>query len=169
MVLFKMKSCVLTFFSIICILIQRNMNCMKFIQVHWGLFIAYSLPAGGPRATVTPQASSMSPIDRGETSMRDYHSRGEFTMEHSRGEFTMEPSRTSPKLQRQETAGNSQRGKDSKQIYHGSNPFQECSNAKEAKKLKSDRNDSFQHPRPKQRRRVTVKDTNRAVADRAAD
>ena len=81
----------------------------------------------------------------------------------------MEPSRTSPKLQRQETAGNSQRGKDSKQIYHGSNPFQECSNAKEAKKLKSDRNDSFQHPRPKQRRRVTVKDTNRAVADRAAD
>ena len=33
---------------------------------------------------------------------------------------------------------------------------------------KSDTNDSFQDPQPKQRRRVTVKDTNRVVADRAA-
>ena len=109
-----------------------------------------------------PQTSRSSPIDRGGISMGDYHSRRESTMEH-RGEFTMEPNRASPKLQRWETASNSQRGKDSKQNCHGSSPFQECSNVKEAKKLKSDRNDSFQDPRPKQKRRVTIRDTKCAL------
>ena len=48
--------------------------------------------------------------------------------------------------------------------YH--TPFWERFIAKEAKKLKSDRNESFQDPRPKQRRRVTFRDTKHAVANR---
>ena len=66
-------------------------------------------------------------------------------------------------------ASNGQRGKDSKQICYGSTPFHERFNAEEPKKLKSDRNDSFQDPRPKQRRRMTFRDTKCAVADRATD
>ena len=92
-----------------------------------------------------PEASRMSPIDREEISMGDYHNRGELTMEQNRA---------FPELQRQETAGNSQRGKDSKQNCHGSTPLWECFNVKEAKKPKSDRNDSFQDPRLKQRRQM---------------
>ena len=46
-----------------------------------------------------PQMSRSPPIDRGEISMGDYHSRRVSTMEH-RGEFTMEQNRASPKLQR---------------------------------------------------------------------
>ena len=34
---------------------------------------------------------------------------------------------------------------------------------------KSDKFDSFQDPQPRQRRRVTVKDTNRMVADRVIE
>ena len=93
-----------------------------------------------------PQTSRTSPIDREEISMGDYHSRRESTMEH-RGEFTMEQNRVSPELQRWEMASNSQRGKDSKQNCYSSTPLRECFIAKEAKKLKSDRNDSFQDPR----------------------
>ena len=69
-----------------------------------------------------PQTSKSSPIDRGEISMGDYHSRRESTMEH-KGEFTMEQNRASPELQRQETASNSQRGKDPKPNCHGSTPL----------------------------------------------
>ena len=100
--------------------------------------------------------------------MGDYHSRKESTMEH-RGEFTMKQNRASPELQRQEAASTSQRGKDSKQNCHGRPPSHEHFIVKEAKKSKSDRNDSFQDPQPKQRRRVTIKDTNCVVANRAAD
>ena len=115
-----------------------------------------------------PQMARSSPIDRGEISMGDYHSRRESTMEH-RGEFTMEQNRASPKLQRWEVASNGQRGRESKPNCHSSTPRQERFIAKEAKKPKSDKNDSLQDPQPRQRRRVTVKDTNRVVADRAAD
>ena len=55
--------------------------------------------ASGPRSNGDPQTSRSSPIDRGEISMGDYHSRRESTMEHT-GEFTMEQNRVSPKLQR---------------------------------------------------------------------
>ena len=90
-----------------------------------------------------PQTSRLSPIDRGEISMGDYHSRRESTMEH-RGEFTMELNRASPELQRREPASNGQRGKDSKQNCHGRPPSHERFIVKEAKKPKGDRNDSFQ-------------------------
>ena len=92
-----------------------------------------------------PQTSRSSPIDRGEMSMGDYHSRRESTMEHG-GELNMEQNRVSPKLQRQDTASNSQRGKDSKQNCHSRPTSHECFIAKEAKKPKSDRKDSFQDP-----------------------
>ena len=59
-------------------------------------------------------------------------------------------------------------GKESKQICYDSTPFQEHFNMKEAKTLKSDRNDSFQDPRPKKTKRVTFRDTNHAVANKAA-
>ena len=125
-------------------------------------------PNSQQKRTGDPQTSRSSHIDRGEISMGDYHSRRESTMEH-RGKSTMEQNRASPKLQRQETASNAQRGKDSKPNCHGIAPSQEHFIAKEAKKPKSDRNDSFQDPQPKQRRRVTIKDTNCVVANRAAD
>ena len=114
------------------------------------------------------QTSRSSHIDRGEISMGDYHSRRESTLEH-RGKSTMEQNRVSPGLQRQEMASNSQRGKDLKLNCHGRPPSSKCFIVKEAKKPKSDRNDSFQDPQPKQRRRVTVKETNHVVADRATD
>ena len=98
--------------------------------------------------------------------MGDYHSRRESTMEH-RGKSTMEQNRASPKLQRQQMARNGQRGKDSKPNCHSRPPSSERSIAKEAKTPKSDTNDSFQDPQLKQR--VTVKDTNHMVANRAAD
>ena len=100
--------------------------------------------------------------------MGDYHSRRESTMEH-RGKSTMEENRASPELVRQQTASNGQRGKDSKPNCHGIAPSREHFIVKEAKMPKSDRNDSFQDPQPKQRRRVTVKDTNHVVANRAAN
>ena len=90
--------------------------------------------------------------------MGDYHSRRESTMEH-RGKSTMEQNRASPKLQRQQTASNGQRGKDSKPNCNGRRPSSEHFITKEAKKPKSDTNDSFQDPQLKQRRRVTIKDT----------
>ena len=115
-----------------------------------------------------PQTSRSSHIDRGKISMGDYHSRRESTMEH-RGKSTMEQNRASPKLQRQQMASNSQRGKDPRTNCHGRCPSSEHFIAKDAKMPKSDTNDSFQDPQPKQRRRVTVKDTNHVVANRATD
>ena len=115
-----------------------------------------------------PQTFRSSPIDRGEISVGDFHSRSESTMEH-RGEFTMEQNRVSPELQMQEMASNSQRGKDSKQNCYSRPLSHKCFIMKEAKKPKSDRNDSFQDPQLRQRRRVTVKDTNRVMANRATD
>ena len=115
-----------------------------------------------------PQTSRSSHIDRGKISMGDYHSRRESTMEH-RGKSTMEQNRAFPKLERQKTASNGQRGKDSRTNCHGRRPSSECFITKGAKKPKSDSNDSFQDLQLKQRRRVTVKDTNCAVADRATD
>ena len=89
-------------------------------------------------------------------------------MEHSRGEFTMEPIGMSPELQRSEMAGyTAVDGKDSKPTCYSSTTFQEHLNTKESKKLNSDRNDSFQDPRPKKRKKVTFRDTNHAVANRA--
>ena len=114
------------------------------------------------------QTSRSSPIDRGEISMGDYHSRRESTKEH-RGELTMEQNGVSPEVQRWEVASNGWRGKDSKPNCHGSTPHRECFIVKEAKKPKSDRNDSFQDPQLRQRRKVAIKDTNRVLADRAAD
>ena len=115
-----------------------------------------------------PQTSRSSHIDRGKISMGDYHSRRESTMEH-RGKSTMEQNRVFPELQRQQMARNSQRGKDSRTNCHSRCPSSKCFIVKDAKKPKSDTNDSFQDPQPKQRRRVTIKDTNCVVADRATD
>ena len=90
-------------------------------------------------------------------------------MEH-RGKSTMEQNTASPAIQRQQTASTSQRGKDSKLNHHGRPPSSERFIAKEAKMPKSDSNDSFQDPQLRQRRRVTVKDTNHVqVADRATE
>ena len=106
-----------------------------------------------------PQWSRTSPIDREEISMGDYHNRGEFTMEQNSvpqatevrgGKQWPERERFEAKLSWQHS-------------------LQECFIVKEAKKLKSDRNDSFQDPRPRQRRRVTGRDTKHAVANRATD
>ena len=114
-----------------------------------------------------PQTSRSSHINRGKISMGDYHSRRESTMEH-RGKSTMEQNRASPELQRQQTASNGQGGKDLRTNCHGRCPSSKCFIAKDTKMPKSDTNDSFQDPQLKQRR-VTVKDTNCVVADRATD
>ena len=117
-------------------------------------------PTSWQKRNGDPQTSRSSHIDRGEISMGDYHNRRESTMEH-RGKSTMEQNRAFPELQRQQMASNGQRGKDPRTNCHGRCPSSECFIAKDAKKPKSDSNDSFQDPQPKQRRRVTVKDTNR--------
>ena len=166
----------------------RKMKCDTVLK-DVSSFISEKVEVDRPRATDAPtrscpsrrqpnswwtkrngdrQTSRSSPIDRGEISTGDYHSRRESTMEH-RGEFTMEQNRASPELQRWETASNGQRGKDSKPNCHSSTPHRERFIVKEAKKPQSDRNDSFQDPQPRQRRRVTVKDTNCIAANRAAD
>ena len=73
----------------------------------------------------------------------------------------MERNTASLAIQRQHTASNGKRGKDPKPKHHGDAPSSERFITKEAKMPKSDPNDSFQDPQPKQRRRVSVKDTNR--------
>ena len=118
-----------------------------------------------PNSRRTPRSSH---IDRGKISMGDCPSRRKSTMEH-RGKSTMEQNTASQAIQRQHTASNGQKGKDLKLKYHSRRPSSERFIMKEAKMPKSDSNDSFQDPQPKQRRRVTDKDTNRVVADRATD
>ena len=118
-----------------------------------------------PNSQWTPRSSH---IDRGKISMGDCPSRRKSTMEH-RGKSTMERNTASPAIQRQQMASNGQRGKVLNLNRHGRPPPSEHFIAKEAKMPKSDSNDSFQDPQPRQRRRVTVKDTNRVVADRATE
>ena len=109
-----------------------------------------------PNSQWTPKSSY---IDRGKISMGDCPSRRKSTMEH-RGKSTMERNTASPAIESHQTASNGQRGKDPRTNCHGRCPSSERFTAKDAKKPKSDSNDSFQDPQPKQRRRVTVKDTN---------
>ena len=110
-----------------------------------------------PNSRRTPRSSH---IDRGKISMGDCPNRRKSTMEH-RGKSTMERNTASPAIERHQTASNGQRGKDPRTNCHGRRPSSERFIAKGAKTPKSDSNDSFQDPQPKQRRRVTVKDTNR--------
>ena len=84
-----------------------------------------------------PPSSRMSPTDREEISMGDYHNRGEFTMEQSR---------MSPELQKREAASNGQRGKDSKQNCHGSTHFENVSTQKRPKSSKVTEMTHFKTP-----------------------
>ena len=113
------------------------------------------------RGTVTPSWSRSSPIDRGETSMGDYHSRRESTVEH-RGEFTMEQNRVFPELQRWETASNGQRGKDSKQNCYMAAPLPRTFHRKRGQKAQKWQKWLISRPSGQNRGGSEHQDTNHA-------
>ena len=103
-------------------------------QMHlWDPVPAADSPtASRQRGMVTPQMSRSSPIDRGEISMGDYHSRRESTMEH-RGEFTMEQNRASLSYRGERQQATAREGKIRSKTVMAAHPFKNVSSWKRPK------------------------------------